>query len=92
MKAETADYPQNLKINVASINLAQALYQAQCEAFGPASGEFKTLPQSHRRGYVEAAESLLRLLAPAALSAEYQKKLPRLIAELARQTFHVVPK
>jgi hypothetical protein len=88
VKTETADFPQVLQINYAASKLAEALFEAQCEAFGPASGSFRHLQPDVKQSYIEASASILRLLKP---RTHYEFISPDVIARVARLMFHVVP-
>ena len=90
MNADTKDWPLTLRINAASVELAEAMYRAQCQAFGPASGDFKLLPASHRRAYIDSCGMLLRLLSPITPAEIVRGTLPTWIATVARHAFKVV--
>jgi hypothetical protein len=89
MKAETADFPQTLQINFAASKLAEALFDAQCEAFGPAGGSFRYLQPDVKQSYIEASASILRLLRP---QTPFEFISPDVIARVSRQMFRLVQK
>lgn len=92
--SDPRDWPEALRINCASIALAGALYQAQCDAYGVPVGsarDLSELPASQRREYIDAASGLLKLLRPATRSEAIRGVPPQLVSMVARRALRVVP-
>lgn len=88
MNAETKDWPLTLRINAASVRLAESIYSCQCEAFGPAgAGSFEHLPVAVKQSYTQAADLMLRLLKP---KTPFEFISPDVVARVARQSMRVV--
>jgi len=84
MKSETADWPQDLRVNAASIRLATALHDARREAYIPHMLEFSQLPIHIRRAYIETAAAILQAMPPdTGLPDDVQ--IGGFLAQLARQ-------
>ena len=88
MKSETADWPQDLRVNAASIRLATALHDARCEAFSPHMLEFSQLPVHIRRAYIETAGAILKAMPPAVGLPE-DVQIDGTLAALSRQRMRV---
>ena len=89
MKSETADWPQDLRVNAASIRLAHALHDARREAYMPHMLEFAELPMHIKRAYIETAAAILKATTPAVGLPE-DVQIGGLLAELARKQMRVV--
>ena len=86
MKSETADWPQDLRVNAASIRLAHALHEARREAYIPSMLKFSQLPMHIRRAYIDTAAAILKATAPTTGLPEDVQIAPL----LARQQMRVV--
>ena len=84
MKSETADWPQDLRVNAASVRLAWALHDARREAYNPSMLNFSELPVHIRRAYIETAAAILKATTPATGLPE-DVQIGGLLAQLARQ-------
>lgn len=90
MRSEQSDrdWPQDLRVNAASIRLAWALHDARREAYNPSMLEFSALPVHIRRAYIETAAAILKATAPATGLPE-DVQIGGLLAQLARQRMRV---
>jgi hypothetical protein len=61
---ESRDWPAPLRVNAASIRLAQALHDARRDAYLPSMAEFAQLPMHIRRAYIDTAAAILRATTP----------------------------
>lgn len=84
--ADMRDWPTELRISAASFDLASAIYRAECEVFG-SRGEFSRLAPSVRRGYIDSAAGLLRLLRPGQWPME---RVTSALSAVARSSMRVV--
>ena len=64
MTRESADWPEPLRVNAASVKLAAALHEARAEAYLPHSLPFERLPTNIRGAYIETAGAILRATKP----------------------------
>jgi len=86
VNAQSADWPEQLRVNVASIRLAHALHEARREAYSPLMLDFDALPLNIRQAYTETASAILKATKP-------QDGLPddvQIAPLLARQQMRVV--
>lgn len=58
------DWPESLRINAASVQLAEALHHARSEAFIPGMMHFDELPPRIRRAYIDTAAAILQATKP----------------------------
>ena len=61
---ESADWPEALRVNAASVELAAALHNARAEAYLPSSLPFDKLPVHIRGAYIEQAGAILKATKP----------------------------
>ena len=59
------DWPESLRINAASVHLAEALHHARSEAFIPGMMHFEELPARIRKAYIDTASAILQATKPA---------------------------
>ncbi len=86
MRRESADWPEALRVNAASVKLAAALHEARAEAYAPSSLAFSQLSTQIRRAYIETAGAILKVTKP-------EQGLPvdvQIAPLLARQQMRVV--
>jgi hypothetical protein len=58
------DWPDQLRLNAASIALARALHNARRESYLPAMQDFAQLPVHIRRAYIDTAAAILKATKP----------------------------
>ena len=88
MKSETADWPQELRVNAASIRLAWALHDARREAYSPSMLEFSELPLHIRRAYIETAAAILKATTPV-VGLPDDVQIGGMLSVMARQRMRV---
>ena len=86
MTRESADWPEALRVNAASVELAAALHEARAKAYLPHSLTFDKLATHIRQEYIATAAALLKATKP-------DRGLPndvQIAPLLARQQMRVV--